>query len=98
MIINDGAPVYEHFYSDFVDILQDQKPNIYDTRYIYDARYILHVYDSYMTHAYHPGSDNSFTRDSFLSSVLRQIAIDGVAIVLVTNDFGKCVYIIASDD
>lgn len=92
MIINDGAPVYEHFYSDFVDIILDQMPNIYD------ARYILHVYDSSMTHAYHPGSDNDATRNSFLSSVLRQIAIDGVAIILCTNDFGKCVYIIASDD
>lgn len=92
MIINDGAAVYEHFYSDFVDIVLDKMPNIYD------ARYILHVYDSYMTHAYHPGSDNDTTRNSFLSSVLHQIAIDGVAIILCTNDFGKCVYIIASDD
>lgn len=98
MIINDGAPVYEHFYSDFVDIILDKMPNIYDTRYIYDARYILHVCDSSMTHAYHPGSDNDATRNSFLSSVLRQIAIDGVAIIMSTNDFGKCVYIIASDD
>ena len=92
MIINNGVPVYEHFYSDFVNIILDQMPNIYD------ARYTLHVYDSSIAHAYHPGGDNSFTRDSFLSSVLRQIAIDGVAIVLCTNDFGKCVYIIASDD
>ena len=93
MIINDGAAVYEHFYSDFVDIILDQMQNN-----IYDARYILHVYDSSMTHAYYPGSDNDATRNSFLSSVLRQIAIDDVAIVLVTNNFGKCVYIIASDD
>ncbi len=92
MIINDGTPVYEHFYSDFVNTI------LYKMSNIYDARYILHVYDSYMTHAYHPGSDNDATRNSFLSSVLRQIAIDGVAIVLATNDFGKCVYIIASDD
>lgn len=92
MIINDGAAVYEHFYSDFVNIILDPLSNIYD------ARYILHVYDSSMTHAFHPDSDNDATRNSFLSSVLRQIAIDGVAIVLVTNDFGKCVYIIASDD
>ena len=92
MIINDGAPVYEHFYSDFVDIILDKMPNIYD------ARYTLHVYDSSMTHAYHPGSDNDTNRKSFLSSLLRQIAIDGVAIILCTNDFGKCVYIIASDD
>lgn len=92
MIINTGAPVYEHFYSDFVDIILDKMPNIYD------SRYILHVYDSSMTHAYYPGSDNDATRNSFLSSLLRQIAIDGVAIVLCTNDFGKCVYIIASDD
>lgn len=93
MIINDGAPVYEHFYSDFVDIILDQMPNIYD------ARYRLHVYDSSMPHAYHPGSDNDATKkNSFLSSVLHQIAIDGVAIVLCTNGFGKCVYIIASDD
>lgn len=92
MIINTGAPVYEHFYSDFVDIILDKMPNIYD------SRYILHVYDSSMTHAYHPGSDNDATRNKFLSSVLRQIAIDGVAIILCTNDFGKCVYIIASDN
>lgn len=93
MIINDGAPVCEHFFSDFVDILQDQKPNIYDTSYI------LHVYDASMTHKYHPGTDNNTICNRFLSSVLRQIAIDGIAIVLVTNDFGnKCVYIIASDD
>lgn len=92
MIINDGAPVYEHFYSDFVHILQDQNPNIYDTSYI------LHVYDASMTHKYTPGADNNVIFNHFLSSVLGQIAIDGVAIVLVTNDFGKCVYIIASDD
>ena len=92
MIINDGAPVCEHFFSDFVDIIQDQKPNIYD------ARYTLHVYDSSMTHTYHPGSDNDAICNRFLSSVLGQIAIDDVAIILVTNIFGKCVYIIASDD
>ena len=91
MIINDGAPVYKNFYSYFVNIILDNMPHIYD------ARYILHVYDSSMTHAYHPGSDNSFTRDSFISSVLRQIAIDRVAIVMCTNDFGKCVYIITDD-
>lgn len=92
MIINDGAPVCEHFYSDFVDILQDQKPNIYDTSYI------LHVYDASMTHKYTPCTDNDVIYNRFLSSVLNQIAIDDVAIVLVTNDFGKCVYIIASDE
>lgn len=92
MIINDGAAVYEHFYSDFADILKNNKPNIYDTIYL------LHVYDSSMPHIYHPDSNDDTNRNAFLSSVLRQIAIDGVAIVLVTNDFGKCVYIIASDD
>ena len=92
MIINDGAPVYEHFYSDFVDIIQDQKPNIYDTSYR------LHVYDVSMVHSYRPDTDNDGVYNSFLSSVLKQIAIDGVAIVLCTNDFDKCVYIIASDD
>lgn len=92
MIINNGAPVYEHFYSDFVDIILEQMSNIYD------ARYILHVYDSSMTHAYYPCHDNDATRKTFLCSVLHQIAIDGVAIILCTNDFGKCVYIIASDD
>ena len=92
MIINDGAPVYEHFYSDFVDIIQDQTPNIYDTSYI------LHVYDASMTHKYTPGTDTDTIYNHFLSSVLRQIAIDGVAIVLVTNNYDKCVYIIAPDD
>ena len=93
MIINDGAPVYEHFYSDFVNIVQDQKPT-----YIYDVSYRLHVYDVSMTHKYTPGTDNDIVYNRFLSSVLHQIAIDGVAIVLVTNNFSKCVYIIASDD
>ena len=92
MIINDGEPLYEHFYSDFVNIMQDQKPNIYDTSYR------LHVYDVSMTHRYEPGCDTDIVYNRFLSSVLHQIAIDGVAIVLVTNNFGKCVYIIASDD
>ena len=92
MIINTGAPVCEHFYSDFVDIIQDQKPNIYDTSYI------LHVYDASMSHKYTPGTDNDTICNRFLSSVLGQIAIDDVAIILVTNIFGNCVYIIASDD
>ena len=92
MIINNGAPVYEHFYSDFVSIIQDQKPNIYDTSYR------LHVYDTSMTHKYTPGTDTDTIYNHFLSSVLRQIAIDGVAIVLVTNNFDKCLYIISSDD
>lgn len=92
MIINDGAPVCEHFYSDFVSIIQDQKPNIYDTSYR------LHVYDVSMTHKYTPGTDTDTIYNNFLSSVLRQIAIDDVAIVLVTNNYGKCLYIISSDD
>lgn len=92
MIINDGAPVYEHFYSDFVDILQNKKPNIYNTSYI------LHVYDTSMTHHYCPCIDDDATYNHFLYSLSRQITIDGVAIILCTNDFGKCVYIIASDD
>ena len=93
MIINDGAAVYEHFYSDFVDMVKNKK-----TLKIYHTIYLLHVYDDSKTHIYHTDTDNDATRNSFLSSVLRQIAFDGVAIVLVTNDFGKCVYIIASDD
>lgn len=92
MIINDGAPVCEHFFSDFVHIIQDQNPNIYYTSYT------LHVYDASMTHKYTPGTDNNVIYHSFLSSVLNQIAIDDIAIVLVTNIFGRCVYIIASDD
>ena len=92
MIINDGARVYEYFFSDFVHIMQDQKPNIYDTSYT------LHVHDASMTHKYTPSTDNNTIFNRFLSSVLYQIAIDDVAIVLVTNIFGKRVYIIASDN
>ena len=92
MIINNGAPVCEHFYSDFVDIVKDQNPNIYDTTYY------LHVYSTSMYSFYTPEIDSDVACKNFLANVLNQIAIDGVAIVLVTNDFGKCVYIISSDD
>lgn len=92
MIINDGAPVCEHFYSDFVSIIQNQKPNIYGTSYQ------LHVCDASMTNTYTPDIDNETICTRFLSNVLNQIALYDVAIVLVTNIYGQCVYIIASDD
>ena len=91
MIIKNGIPVEEYFYSDFAEETR-QYPDIYTTSYM------LHVYDDSMVSTYHPGIDGDIVYKRFMSNVLGQIALDGVAIVLVTNNFGKCIYIIASDN
>ena len=92
MIINDGIPVEECFYSDFAE----------ETKHHPDMRttsYKLHVYDATtMVNTYQPDIDNDTVYKRFMKSVSRQIAMDGVAIVLITSKYGKSVYIVASDD
>ena len=92
MIINDGIPVEEYFYSDFAEETRSLGYSIYTTSYE------LHVYDASMVSTYQPSIDSEIVYKRFMSNVLHQIAIDGVAIVLVTTKFSKGVYIIASDD
>lgn len=92
MFINDVIPIEACFYSDFAEETREQCTKAIGTIYK------LHVYDTSMPCTYNTVIDSNIVYKHFMSNVLHQIAIDGIATVLVTTKYSKCIYIIVSDD
>lgn len=93
IIITNSTPVEKYFYSNFAK--EARQYSYIDNN---TTSYELHVYDDSMPNTYIPAIDSDIVYKRFMSNVLNQITIDGVAIVEVTTKYGASVYIIASDD